>query len=115
MKIINKYAVIYIRQNAAEFPEISATVGEHESLCREYAKKHGYKVVGIFRDVSAEEVEIESVGLELMINFISDGGIQAVIVCGSEELPENLARHGYGLDPLQSFGMTLLRADDQRE
>lgn len=115
MEEYKKYAVIYTRQLAAEAPDISDEVAMQEMTCRRYARQHGYKVVGIFRDVHAEEVEIERVGLELMINFVSDGGIEAVIVYGPEELPENLQRYGYGPDPLLDRGMRLLRADAQRE
>lgn len=111
----NKFAVIYVRQPAMEAPEVSDTPAEQEVGCRRYAKKHGYTIVGIFRDISDEEIEIDRVGFELMLDFIADGGIQVVILSGREQLPENLEFYGHGLDPLKRFGVKLLRADSQSE
>ncbi len=111
----NKFAVIYVRQPAMEAPEISGPPAEQEMECRRYTKKHGYTIVGIFRDISDEEIEIDRAGFELMLDFIADGGIQAVILSEREEFPENLESYGHGPDPLKRFGVKLLRAENQRE
>src|SRR3989344_47583 len=115
MESKNKYAVIYVRQRAAELPEISEKIGEQERSCRKYAKEHGYRVVGIFRDIFDEEIDIERVGFELMLGFIADGGLHAVIVDGSDPFPEDLQQYGYDRELLQTLEMKLLRVDIQRE
>ena|SRR3989344_7241871 len=115
MKQKDKFAVIYVRQSAMESPEISDTSAEQEIECRRYAKEQGYRVVGIFRDIFDEEIEIERVGFELMLDFIADGGLHAVIVGGSDPFPEDLQQYGYDRELLQALGMKLLRVDNQRE
>src|SRR3989338_6328834 len=115
MKQKDKFAVIYVRQPAMESPEISDTAEEQEIECRRYAKEHGYRIVGIFRDIFDEEIDIERVGFKLMLDFLADGGLHAVIVDGSDPFPEDLQRYGYDRELLQTLEMKLLRVSNQRE
>jgi len=104
----SKYAVIYVRQKAAEAPDVSKEIAERERACRQYAKQQGFQVLGIFRDVYDDEIELGRTGLEFMLDFISDEGPHAVIVHEEDSLPENFREYGYASDVLHTLGVKLL-------
>jgi len=104
----SEYAVIYVRQKAAESPDISKEIAERERVCRQFAMQQGYRIVGIFRDVYDDEIELGRSGLEFMLDFISDEGPHAVIVHEEDSLPENFQEYGYASDVLHTLGVNLL-------
>ncbi len=91
----SKNAVIYVRVSTKEQAEEGNSLATQEKDCREYARKHEYRVVGLFRDEGESAKTADRPQLQNMLRFCTNkkNAVSAVIVYKFNRLARNVEDH----------------------
>lgn len=87
-------ALIYCRVSTEEQAEKGFSLDAQEKYCREFVKRNGYEVGGVFRDDGKSGTTLERPALKALLSQIEENhGIGAVVVQETDRLARNTIDH----------------------
>lgn len=92
MSEVMQDAILYIRVSTTDQAEFGHSLDAQERICRDYAKRHGYNIVEVFREEGESAKTIDRTQLKRLLDFISKkpGRIKAILVYKLDRLARSM-------------------------
>ncbi len=115
-KIKPKNALVYVRVSSKE-QILNFSLGSQEKTCREYALKHGYEVLEIFREEGESAKTANRTQLQLMLRYCekNKNKIGIIIFYKVDRLSRSSFDYPYLKYSLNKMGITLVSATENIE